>query len=364
MERYYDLNLPTNSLSALASGILKLSSDGVDPIPVRLARSHEFGFHAVAVNTYMSGKLNNNNTCSFKPVALPVSTARGAPAATATRPGNRMAHSAAAGQPSKADIDGQSTMRQLSRMTYVSDNPSDSSQLGSTSSILASYDIVAVQPLSEKMFLACCNTLDIDLISLDVGATPGGRLGFPLRRNPISQAISRGLFFEVCYSAALSDAGSRRNLIQTASILLGHSKGRNVIFSSAAMRALELRSPLDVANLGCLFGIDQSTSRMLVSSNPSQLLLKCATRTGTYRGVVAARAFAPSAGPAGKPAANSLDALLQTAIRKAKEERAKSAEAASAAGDTEAAPPSNKRPRSDSSPAESDAPDAKRLHAT
>jgi len=73
--------------------------------------------------------------------------------------------------------------------------------------------------------------------------------------------------FEICYSAALRDASARRYLMNNATDLVRITKGKNIILSSEARHALELRGPYDVMNLSCLFGIDLALSKQTISSN-------------------------------------------------------------------------------------------------
>ncbi|KAG0005137.1 hypothetical protein BGZ65_011883 [Modicella reniformis] len=64
---------------------------------------------------------------------------------------------------------------------------------------ISSYDIVAVQPTSENPFQAACGTFEIDIISLDMSA----RLPFYLKHSTVGLAVERGVYFELCYSAAI-----------------------------------------------------------------------------------------------------------------------------------------------------------------
>lgn len=66
--------------------------------------------------------------------------------------------------------------------------------------ILKSYDIVAVQPTNEKIFHECCTTLDLDIITFDLSQ----KLDYKLKKTPLQAAITRGIYFELNISAALS----------------------------------------------------------------------------------------------------------------------------------------------------------------
>ena len=48
---------------------------------------------------------------------------------------------------------------------------------------------------------------------------------------------------------------------------------------------MEMRGPYDVANLGCLFGLDPSAAKACMLTNARAVLVHAETRTATYRGV-------------------------------------------------------------------------------
>ena len=55
------------------------------------------------------------------------------------------------------------------------------------------YDLVAVQPQSERLFALACASLDADLIALDLSR----RLPFRFKSSLVKAALARGLHFEV-----------------------------------------------------------------------------------------------------------------------------------------------------------------------
>lgn len=65
--------------------------------------------------------------------------------------------------------------------------------------LAAPFDILAVRPTNEKMLQMACATLEVDIISLDLSS----RLDFYLKHTTLGQAVTRGIFFEVTYSAAI-----------------------------------------------------------------------------------------------------------------------------------------------------------------
>jgi len=83
---------------------------------------------------------------------------------------------------------------------------------------------------------------------------------------------------EICYSSSLRDNGARRHVIRNASELVAATRGRNIIISSEAQHALELRGPYDVMNMSCLFGLDTSFAKQSVSSTCRAAIFRGASR--------------------------------------------------------------------------------------
>ncbi|SNX85121.1 related to Ribonuclease P protein subunit p30 [Melanopsichium pennsylvanicum] len=196
----------------------------------------------------------------------------------------------------KANSIGDGTgLMQLSRLTLVLDDQSMAKSgtgwVTNNASALQSYDLLAVRPTTEAAFQHACLTLSdlkpfsIDIISLDFGAQ--SRLPFFLKRSTVHAALENGVQFEITYSQAVSDDGTkaRRNLISGARDLLRVTNGKGIFFSSGATEALSLRAPFDVINLGAIFGLNQSAARDAISNNCRSLVLRSQTRK-TYRGVV------------------------------------------------------------------------------
>ncbi|XP_069015945.1 ribonuclease P protein subunit p30 isoform X3 [Embiotoca jacksoni] len=175
-------------------------------------------------------------------------------------------------------------IRVLNRLTVVM---SDSCHYRSSTPEYRRFDLLAVQPTSEKLFHAACMMYDIDIVCIPVTE----KLSFPFKRAPINGAIDRGVVFEVSYSAAIRDATRRRYTIANAVSLMETCKGKNVILSSAAekvcvcFQSLELRGPYDVTNLGLLFGLSDGDSKESVSSTCRSVLLHAEARR-TANGIV------------------------------------------------------------------------------
>jgi RNase P/RNase MRP subunit p30 len=69
----------------------------------------------------------------------------------------------------------------------------------SSNPIVKSYDILAVVPQNEKTFYQACSSLEVDIIALDMAK----KLPFVLKPTSVSQAVARGVMFEIIYSSAI-----------------------------------------------------------------------------------------------------------------------------------------------------------------
>jgi ribonuclease P/MRP protein subunit RPP1 len=139
-----------------------------------------------------------------------------------------------------------------------------------------SYNLIAVVPRTEKLFQMACQTLEIDIISFDMGE----RLPFHLKVPSIKVAIKRGISFEIRYGSGLRgnafinlDLSSRKNLIANASELVKKTNGRNIIISSDAKAILQLRGVHDVLNLCCLFGMNTEMARNSLDKNCAMAIM-------------------------------------------------------------------------------------------
>ncbi|KAF9581924.1 Ribonuclease P protein subunit p30 [Lunasporangiospora selenospora] len=175
-------------------------------------------------------------------------------------------------------------LKQYSRLTLVLEDTSQNYGLSGNNPQVLSYDILAVQPTTEKMFQSACSTLDVDIISIDMSS----KIPFYLKHTTVGQAVERGIFFEICYSAALKDASARRNLIMNAKSLIRVTRGRNLIITSQARKAMELRGPYDMVNFATLLGIGQSAAKDCLSTNCRAVLFHAETRRNTTKAVFSA----------------------------------------------------------------------------
>ncbi|XP_010753024.1 ribonuclease P protein subunit p30 isoform X1 [Larimichthys crocea] len=169
-------------------------------------------------------------------------------------------------------------IRVLNRLTVVM---SDSGHFRPNAAEYRCFDLLAVQPTTEKLFHAACMMFDVDIISISVTE----KLPFFFKRAPVNVAVDRGVVFEVSYSAAIRDSTMRRYTIANAVSLMDSCKGKNVILSSAAEKPLELRGPYDITNLALLFGLSDGDAKEAVSTTCRSVVLHAETRK-TASGII------------------------------------------------------------------------------
>ncbi|CAG8656771.1 15062_t:CDS:2, partial [Acaulospora morrowiae] len=240
---FYDLNLPFPTQPNLATQRNELRK--------RVDLLIKLGYQVVAYNHTVTGKINQSNVNPIK----------------------------------KLDFDDISNsnqkqkIEQLTRITVVIEDASQNIGLTSTNNAISSYDIFAVQPTNEKLFQNACGTFDVDIISLEMGS----RLPFYLKHGTVGLAIERGVFFEICYAPAIRDSSSRRQLISNAQNLVRVTRGKNIIITSDAQRAMELR---DSNFRATIMGMNQALAKECISTNCRSVLMHAITRQRTHKAVV------------------------------------------------------------------------------
>lgn len=235
---FYDLNLPYST----ATSPSELSRT--------LAFSAELGYNCVALTRTLSGKLPAN--VSSDAISLPL-----------------------------PDLTVPKSMTLLTRVTYIISDPSQNHRL---SSLQPTYNIVVLRPTNEKALALCCQSLECDLISLDLSV----RLSFILRFKTMAAALQRGIRFEICYSGGVLGGGTeaRRNLISGATALIRATRGRGIIISSEAKSALGLRGPWDVVNLAAVWGLNPERGKEAVCEEARKVVQLARLKRESFRGAV------------------------------------------------------------------------------
>ncbi|XP_010321713.1 uncharacterized protein [Solanum lycopersicum] len=246
---FFDLNIPyyesdrniVTDKKALKAIRLKL-----------IIKAMELGYTGIAYNRTFRGVMSESDRCCI-PLFPLSSVLKLAPSLSSAVKFHRELLNVPVSAP----------FRQYTRLTVLVDSSSQASALNSGNPILKSYDIVAVRPLNQQAFEQACQVSEVDIIAIDFS----DKLPFRLKQSMVKAAIQRGVYFEITYSSLILDAQMRRQTISNAKLLVDWTRGKNLLFSSAAPSVTELRGPYDVANLASLLGLQLERAKAALSKN-------------------------------------------------------------------------------------------------
>lgn len=163
----------------------------------------------------------------------------------------------------------------MTRLTVVISDSKDLYQFSNPNNALKSYDIIAVEPMNEKMFELACNDINADIVSLNFEE----KINFVLKKTQILSAIERNVFFEIRYSEFIRDTTKRSTFISNVMLLLDVTKGKNVILSSGSESFYYHRSPYDVMTMfETIFEIKKDTVLNMLTKNSEKVILKSLQR--------------------------------------------------------------------------------------
>ncbi|CAI9287933.1 unnamed protein product [Lactuca saligna] len=247
---FFDLNIPYTESN-------KRNPTTEKSIRLKLAvKAMELGYTGVAYNRTITGVMSEVDRCSISLFPLSSVLKVSPSISTSVNLHRRL-----------LNVPTSTPFRQYTRLTVVVDTPAQGSALNSGNPVLKTYDIVAVRPLKQDAFDQACKNYEVDIISIDFSENR-----FRLKQPLIKAAIERGVYFEITYSGLVLDAQLRRQMISNAKVLVDWTRGKNLIFSSAAPSVTELRGPHDVANLASLLGLSIERAKASVSRTCRSLL--------------------------------------------------------------------------------------------
>ena len=79
---------------------------------------------------------------------------------------------------------------------------------------------------------------------------------------------------------------ARRNLISNATQLIRATRGRGIVISSEAKKALACRGPEDVVNLAAVWGLGQEKGREAVGREARAVVVQVEMRRSSFKGVI------------------------------------------------------------------------------
>ncbi|KAA8617085.1 ribonuclease p complex protein [Pyrenophora tritici-repentis] len=146
------------------------------------------------------------------------------------------------------------------------------------------YDLVAARPTDERTLQQACQSLDVDIISLDLTRRFETHFKFPM----LGTAISRGIKIELCYSQGImsSDPSAKRNLISNATQIIRVTRGRGLIFSSEAKSVLGIRAPSDIINLASVWGLGTERGKDGLTKEPRSVVEFARLKRKSFKGII------------------------------------------------------------------------------
>jgi ribonuclease P/MRP protein subunit RPP1 len=197
--------------------------------------------------------------------------------------------------------------------------------------VIREYDLIALEPLTERAFTSACANGRADIIALQLGLRPA----FRVRTSALKSATQLGVAVEVSYTPALADAQARRNFFANAAgavravgentgggirneddsedegddlatVPVGFGSGgggdevgandslggkRNksrrpqsgIVLTSGSRQAVEVRAPRDVANLAFFFGMRDENARAALSTRGVRLVRRARRKRARER---------------------------------------------------------------------------------
>ncbi|KAG7193053.1 uncharacterized protein KQ657_001170 [Scheffersomyces spartinae] len=175
-------------------------------------------------------------------------------------------------------------LKLFTRLTLIIHDPSQCQGLAKLQSC---FDILAVNPITEKALQLATSNLDIDLVSLNFGS----RLPYFLKHKTVGSAIEKGILFEICYSYVISGPAGytlsqsndslnlassalliRKNFFNNVLQLIRASRSRGLVISSGATQPLQARNSVDVITLMKTLGMDHGRAKHFMTKNPENAL--------------------------------------------------------------------------------------------
>ncbi|CAL5017027.1 unnamed protein product [Urochloa decumbens] len=269
---FYDLSLLPSSSGAGDDNSNTCSSSGLQLLAAT-ARALELGYAAVALDHPHRGLLADSHRCRTHPFP---------PLSSLPLPSSAALHRRRLASPASEPF------RQYTRITLSLDSAAAaaSALAPSAARLLRTYDLVAARPLTQAAFDHLCQAplaaQQLDLISIDFSHA---KLPFRIKLPMLKLALQKGLHFEIAYSPLIStDTNAKRNFLAEVKLLVDWTKGKNLIISSAAHTASQIRGPYDVINLcAYLLGLPINRAKAAVSTNCRSLVLKALKKKHFYK---------------------------------------------------------------------------------
>ena len=169
----------------------------------------------------------------------------------------------------------------FTRITIKIDDPSQCQNVAKFQQI---FDIVAVEPLTEKSFQSTISNLEVDMISFNLQ----DRLPCYMKHKTLGAAIEKGMFFEIKYTDFLSNK-NRAQAISNCKQIIRASRNRGMICSSGCSidRPYQLRNCNNVKPLLKMLNIDSNRCSKMFQDWSLKVLLNGRLRIKSYKQTIA-----------------------------------------------------------------------------
>lgn len=165
----------------------------------------------------------------------------------------------------------------FTRITIKIDDPSQCQNFAKFQQI---FDIVAVEPLTEKSFQSAISNLEIDLISFNLQ----DRLPCFMKHKTLCSAIDKGILFEIKYTDFLNNR-NRAQSISNSKQIIRASRNRGLICSSGCSfnNSNLLRNSINVIPILKMMGIDSNRCNLMFKDWSLKVLLNGRLRIKSYK---------------------------------------------------------------------------------
>lgn len=164
-----------------------------------------------------------------------------------------------------------------SRITVKVDDPSQCQNVAKFQQV---FDLVAVEPVTEKSFQSAISNLDIDIVSFNLQE----RLPCYMKHKALGSAIDKGILFEIKYTDFLNNKNRAQAISNTKQIIRA-SRNRGMICSSgcAIDKPFQLRNFNNVIPILKMLGIDSNRCNMMFQDWSLKVLLNGRLRIKSYK---------------------------------------------------------------------------------
>lgn len=234
---FADLNIPQHPL---------------DTLKKRILRAFELGYHTVAVNTIVNQediKVGKKRKLEEEGAMIDY------PEPTCIKL-NKSEYVNLVQQDIEPTI--------LTRLTIVIDN-NDFMVVYNKSKHVKNYDLLSIVPKTQQTLqsLLKSTAFSFDILSCDVENLDNFRWNRKLYR----EVLDKNSCFELQYGPMIANRKSRKRMIQLAQYYNFAGKSKGVIYSSGCKNMMQLRPPIDVANLCFILGMNEAEGNAAIYKN-------------------------------------------------------------------------------------------------